>query len=397
MLVNLPPLGWNSGNTFGENISDELIRQSADQLVSSGLKDAGYEYIVIDDCWSERQRDPQTNRIVPDHEKFPNGMKAVADYIHSKGLKFGMYSCAGVRTCADYPGSFDHEFLDAQTFAEWGVDYLKYDYCNFPKSADGPTAYRRMGNALRACGRDIVYSLCNWGSDDVWSWARSAGGHLYRSTGDIVDTNHSFASIARSQLEKYCYSGNNCFNDMDMLTVGMFGKGNVGCTEDACTLETYKTQFALWCLMGSPLMLGCDLRAMTPEIHALVTNRELLAFDQDPEARPAFVANRFLRGPASQQIPDHVALARLLADGDLALGFFNLTDRPGEFFLQFDDLGFPASTGNGLRLTDVFTGKEFGLFSEQIKMYGQPFHCAVFRAHPEPCSARIAGLRHNFG
>ena len=151
MLVNLPPLGWNSWNTFGEDICDELIRQSADQLVSSGLKDAGYEYVVIDDCWSERQRDPQTNRIVPDHEKFPNGMKAVADYVHSKGLKFGMYSCAGLRTCADYPGSFDHEFLDAQTFAEWGVDYLKYDYCNFPKSADGPTAYRRMGNALRAC------------------------------------------------------------------------------------------------------------------------------------------------------------------------------------------------------------------------------------------------------
>ncbi|MBR4124741.1 MAG: glycoside hydrolase family 27 protein, partial [Victivallales bacterium] len=128
MLVNLPPMGWNSWNTFGENINDELIRQSADKMVASGLKDAGYEYIVIDDCWSERQRDPETGRIVPDHAKFPNGMKAVADYVHSKGLKFGMYSCAGVRTCADYPGSFDNEFLDARTFAEWGVDYLKYDY-----------------------------------------------------------------------------------------------------------------------------------------------------------------------------------------------------------------------------------------------------------------------------
>ena len=397
MLVNLPPMGWNSWNTFGEDINDELIRQSADQMVELGLNKAGYEYIVIDDCWSERQRDPETGRIVADHVKFPNGMKAVADYVHSKGLKFGMYSCAGVRTCADYPGSFDNEFLDAKTFAEWGVDYLKYDYCNFPKSANGPTAYRRMGNALRACGRDIVYSLCNWGSDDVWSWVRSCGGHLYRSTGDIFDTNASFASIAKSQLQKFCYSGNNCFNDMDMLTVGMFGKGNVGRTEGVCTMETYKTQFALWCLMGSPLMLGCDLRKMTPEIFELVTNKELLAFNQDPEARPAFIANQWLHGNGANQIPDHVVLAKLLADGDLALGFFNLSDRPGQFFLQFDDLGFPASTGFGLRLTDVFDNVMAGLFSEQMHVSIKPFHCKVFRAHPEPCKARIAGLGSDFG
>ncbi|MBP5299976.1 MAG: hypothetical protein J6Y80_01095, partial [Victivallales bacterium] len=144
----------------------------------------------------------------------------------------------------------------------------------------------------------------------------------------------------------------------------------------------------------SPLMLGCDLREMTPEILALVTNKDLLAFNQDPEARPAFMANRYLQG--NNQIPDHVVLAKLLSDGDLALGFFNLSDRPGEFFLQLDDLGFPASTGYGLRLTDIFTGKEFGLFSEQVKMAGAPFHCAVFRAHPEPCKARIAGLRYDF-
>ena len=395
MLVNLPPMGWNSWNTFGENINDELIRQSADKMVELGLDKAGYKYIVIDDCWSERQRDPETGRIVPDHVKFPNGMKAVADYVHSKGLKFGMYSCAGVRTCADYPGSFDNEFLDAKTFAEWGVDYLKYDYCNFPKSANGPTAYRRMGNALRACGRDIVYSLCNWGSDDVWSWVRSAGGHLYRSTGDIHDTNASFASIAKSQLQKFCYSGNNCFNDMDMLTVGMFGKGNVSLPEGTCTMETYQTQFALWALMGSPLMLGCDLRTMTPEVLALVTNQELLAFNQDPEVRPAFIANQILDG--KNAIPDHVVLAKLLSDGDLALGFFNLSDRHGEFYLQFDDLGFPASTGFGLRLTDVFDNEMAGLFSEQMHVSIKPFHCKVFRAHPEPCKARIAGLGSDFG
>ena len=395
MLVNLPPMGWNTWNTFGEYISDELIRQSADKMVELGLAQAGYQYIVIDDCWSKRQRDPQTGRIVPDHQKFPNGMKAVADYIHSKGLKFGMYSCAGVRTCCDFPGSFDNEFLDARTFAEWGVDYLKYDYCNFPKSANGPTTYRRMGNALRACGRPIVYSLCNWGKDDVWSWARSAGANLYRSTDDISDTNVSFSAIARSQLQKFCYSGNNCFNDMDMLTVGMFGKGNVSLPEGTCTMETYRTQFALWALMGSPLMLGCDLRKMTPEVLALVTNQELLAFNQDPEVRPAFIANQILDG--KNAIPDHVVLAKLLADGDLALGFFNLSDRHGEFYLQFDDLGFPTSTEFGLRLTDVFTAEVFGLFSEQMHLSIKPFHCKVFRAHPEPCKARIAGLCSDFG
>ena len=158
-LAHTPPMGWNSWNTFSWNINADLIRTSADYMVSTGLKDAGYEYIVIDDCWSEKQR--VNGRLVPDKDKFPDGIKPVADYVHSKGLKFGMYSCAGTHTCAGYPGSFEHEFDDAETFAEWGVDYLKYDYCYKPSAADGANLYKRMGMALRNCGRDIVFSACN--------------------------------------------------------------------------------------------------------------------------------------------------------------------------------------------------------------------------------------------
>ena len=184
MIINKPPMGWNSWNTFAWSINDQLIRETADVMVSSGLRDAGYEYVVIDDCYALRDRGPD-GRIVPDPDKFPHGMRSLADYIHSKGLKFGMYSCAGIMTCAQYPSSFDKEFLDAQTFADWGVDYLKYDFCNFPKTADPRMAYARMSMALKATGRDIVFSACNWGEFEVEKWIRSTGAHLYRSTGDI--------------------------------------------------------------------------------------------------------------------------------------------------------------------------------------------------------------------
>lgn len=160
MKLTKPPMGWNSWNTFGENINERLVTETADKLIELGLKDAGYEYLVIDDCWAEKSRD-ENGRLVPDKEKFPNGIKAVADYVHSKGLKFGIYSCVGNRTCADYPGSLEHEFIDAETFAEWGVDYLKYDYCFKPISERGDLLYKRMGLALANCGRDILFSACN--------------------------------------------------------------------------------------------------------------------------------------------------------------------------------------------------------------------------------------------
>ena len=187
MIAKTPPMGWNTWNTFGDKIDETLVRETADFIVESGLKDAGYEYIVIDDMWSLKERDAN-GRLQPDPVKFPHGMKYISDYVHSLGLKFGMYSCGGYLTCGGYPGSYGHEWEDARTFAEWGVDFLKYDFCYKPRLANGPILYNRMGMALKASGREILFSACNWGNEKVWEWARSAGIHMYRSTGDIFDS-----------------------------------------------------------------------------------------------------------------------------------------------------------------------------------------------------------------
>lgn len=400
MLVTTPPMGWNSWNTFGENISDALVREMADAIVEKGLDKAGYKYLVIDDGWSEFDRDPRTDRIVPHKEKFPNGIKAVADYVHSKGLKFGIYSCAGVRTCANYPASFDHEFLDAKTFAEWGVDYLKYDFCMRPATASGPLLYHRMGNALRASGRDILFSACNWGADHVWSWIRSTGAHMYRSTGDIVDNFNSFRDIFLSQVPQQenfnldkagqtleqtektiraaggnCAHAPGCFNDIDMLTVGMFGKGLVGST--GCDTTDYKTEFALWCLFGSPLMLGADIRKLTPAMLDLVKNPGLLAINQDPECRTIFPATN--QGWTDQR----TVYAKLLANGDIALGFFNLSDNAGNVHCFFEGIGFPSSCGVSLRLRDAMTGEELGVKRDFHQESLKKHDCRILIATPE--------------
>ena len=349
MIVQTPPMGWNTWNTFGEHINEQLIRESVDTFVKLGLREAGYQYVVIDDCWSERERDSKTNEIVPSKEKFPNGMKAVGDYIHENGLKFGMYSCAGVRTCANYPGSFGHEFLDARTFARWGVDFLKYDYCLKAFSNKAPYLYRRMGQALRTCGRDILFSACNWGVEDVWSWIRTTGASMYRSTGDIFDNFESMKNIALGQLPKMCYSAPNCFNDMDMLTVGMFGNGNVG--SSGCSYEEYVMQFSAWCLWGAPIMLGCDLRKVTPEVVKLVTNRDLIAINQDP-----LVAQPYCIDPGAMG-SDLVNVARILEGGDLAIGLFNFSDNDRHTTVLLEWLGLPYESKIRLEMRDLISGE----------------------------------------
>ena len=367
MLVNTPPMGFNTWNTFGGNISDSLVRESADAIVNSGLKDAGYQYVVIDDCWSLKTRDSETNRIMPDPEKFPHGMKALADYVHAKGLKFGMYSCAGQRTCADYPGSFDHEYLDARTFAEWGVDFLKYDFCYHPRYIQGELLYRRMGMALRESGRDILFSACNWGSDDVRLWIRSTGAHMFRSTGDIFDTPESFRKIATSQMDKLHASGAQCFNDMDMLTVGMYGKGNVGV--QGCNAADYRSQFALWCLCGVPLMLGCDVRSVDSETLALVKNKQLIAIDQDAECRQPF----FLGNPERDKC---LTVFRLLDGGRYALGFFNFDEKDREMSLTFSDVGLSAASGLAFDFENVL-GDLNGRYREYVRVKVPARDCAV--------------------
>jgi len=370
MLVHRPPMGWNTWNTFGHKISDQLIRESTDAFIQLGLKDAGYQYIVIDDCWSKKQRDPETDRLVPEPEKFPYGMASVADYVHSKGLKFGMYSCAGQRTCADYPGSFDHEFLDAETFASWGVDFLKYDFCYKPQGIDGPLLYRRMGMALRASGRDILFSACNWGSDNVWQWIRSTGAHMYRSTGDIFDNPESYRRIAMSQLDKLGTSAPQCFNDIDMLTVGMYGKGLVGTT--GCNDADYRSQFALWCMFSAPLMLGCDIREMNETTRRLVTNPDLIRINQDAEARPPMES----RHPWNEKM---VTLLKHLDDGSYALAFFNMDEKDGETFATFSDFGLPAHAGYDVQVRDVFTGEE-AVHREYMRVKAPAHDCLVYIA-----------------
>ncbi len=386
-----PPMGWNSWNTFTWEINDKLIKEAADAMASE-LKDAGYEYIVIDDCWSEKQRD-KNGRLVPDHWKFPDGIKPVADYVHSKGLKFGMYSCAGTHTCGGHPGSFEHEFDDAETFAEWGVDYLKYDYCYKPDHIPGEILYKRMSTALRNCGRDIMFSACNWGNDDVYKWIRESGAHLFRSTGDIQDNWESIKRLALSQIGNECYGGNFCHNDIDMLVVGMHGGSNnewINSTEagvnviadsgetapklGGCTDEEYRTHFSLWAIMNSPLMIGCDIRHMTPATKEILTNKDVIAINQDIECRGPYCIKQWNN-------PDNVfSLVKPLSNGDYAIGMFNFGDRAGEMSLQFWDIGLTTASGRGLSVYDCWKHEELGTFTERFCTTVEPHGCMVLRA-----------------
>lgn len=371
MLAKTPPMGFNTWNTFGENISDAMIRETADAMVEKGLAKAGYNYLVIDDCWSERQRDPISGKIIADHIKFPNGMRAVSDYVHAKGLKFGMYSCAGTRTCAGYPGSFDHEFLDAETFAEYGADFLKYDFCNRPQTSNGILLYKKISMALKSCGREILLSACNWGCDNVETWIRSVGAHMYRSTGDINDSFPSYRDIFMSQIVKFPYSAPGCFNDIDMLTVGMYSKGNVGTS--GCSDTEYKTEFALWCMFSVPLMLGCDVREINDVSLKLVTNPGLLRINQDEEGRPPFCVFNADNGLRS-------VFVKVLSNNEFAIMLLNLTDQDRDVYMILEDMGIPVASGRGLEMKEVLTGEETGLVKEYFQRHIPAHDCSVYIA-----------------
>ena len=372
MIQRTPPMGWNSWNTFGENISEELIFQTADAMVETGLRDAGYDYLVIDDCWAEKTRDAD-GRLVPSREKFPHGMKAVSDYVHSRGLKFGMYSCTGTLTCAGYPGSFEHEFVDAATFAEWGVDFLKYDYCHKPDYEEGRLLSTRMGLALANCGRDILFSACSWGADETPKWIKGTGAHMWRSTGDIVDTWESIKNLGTMQIDLQAYNGLNCFNDIDMLVVGMEGRGNVGFA--GCTAEEYRTHFSLWAMLNSPLMIGCDIRSMSPETKETLMNPEIIAVNQDPAGRQPFLVNRR---------DNSVVWAKLLEGGDIAIGAFNMGDSETAPYCSLSiplaSLGLNRSCGKSLMLRDLWAREDVGLVDD-VYLASLPAHgCRMFRA-----------------
>ncbi len=370
MVKLTPPMGWNSWNTFGKDINEQLIFDTADKMVETGLLEKGYEYLVIDDCWSLKERD-ENERLVADPEKFPHGMKAVADYVHSKGLKFGMYSCAGNLTCAGYPGSFEHEFIDAKTFAEWGVDFLKYDYCYHSPIIHGKYLYRRMGLALENCGRDILFSACSWGADETAKWIKETGASMWRSTGDIFDTWESVKKLVDMQEELHPYNGVGCFNDMDMLIVGMYGKGNVGL--QGCTDTQYKTHFSIWALLGSPLMIGCDVRSMNEETLKILSNEKLIRINQDSLCRQPVK----LIGVWCQDV---VMYSKQLDDGNLAIGLFNMSEDKRVGRVNLDEVGLPFSTGKTLAMEEVWTGEKIKVTNSHIQKELAPFDCAVYIA-----------------
>ena len=359
MLYNTPAMGWNSWNTFGADINEKLIMEMADVIVSAGYKDAGYEYVIIDDCWSLKER--VNGKLVADPALFPHGMKALSDYIHGRGLKFGMYSCAGFKTCAGYPSSYGHEFEDAKQFAEWGVDYLKYDFCNFPASGDAKNAYLTMAMALRNSGREIFFAACNWGVQDPAKWMRSRGANSYRSTGDIFDVPKSYKDIFMQQAENVEGNASGCYNDMDMLIVGMHGNGNVGI--GGCTDEQYLQHFAMWSFLGSPLIIGSDIRSIDDTNKATLLNRGLISISQDEADCPAFMIGK--------DEGKKYTFGKILSGNRVALAFFNINaedDWSQNMSISFDDLGIHSESGIGLRLTDAVTGEDYGIFHDGYSM-----------------------------
>ncbi|HPE95471.1 MAG TPA: glycoside hydrolase family 27 protein [Bacillota bacterium] len=368
MIALKPPMGWNSWNTFSGKISETLIKQTADYIVDNGYRDAGYTVVAIDDCWMAHERTPEGD-LQPDKTKFPNGMKAVGDYLHSKGLLFGIYEDAGTMTCAGYPGSYGHERRDAQLFAEWGVDMLKYDFCYSAPGMEDRELYRRMGQALRETGRDIIFSGC-WGNDGVWKWMRSCGAHMWRLTGDIADSWESIEKVGFGALGLEMYSGPCGWNDPDMLVVGLNGRGYVGEIGGGCNFEEYKSHFALWCMLSAPLLMGHDVRKTSSEIKALLQNKELIAINQDDAGIQAY------RLPSTN---DYITvLAKPLANGDIVFGLFNRQPVWTYMPVSWRCCGWELT--DDISLTDVISGKDLGTFRAGNTFRVEGHSCLILRA-----------------
>ena len=345
-------MGWNSWNKFGCNVSEDMIKSMADAVVKSGMKDAGYIYVNIDDCW-QVSRDAQGN-IVADLQRFPHGMKAVGDYIHSLGLKFGVYSDAGSKTCAGRPGGLGHEYQDALQYAAWGVDYLKYDWCN-ATSQDAKASYANIRAALDASGRAIVLSICEWGTAKPWLWGKEVGGNLWRTTGDIQDRwggsqkwpdgsccSHGVLSIVDQEVGLQSYAGPGHWNDPDMLEVG----------NGAMTDVEYRSHFSLWALLAAPLIAGNDLRDMRPEIHDILTNKEVIAVNQDALGR---------EGERVAKNGDLEVWAKQMKDGSRAVILLNRGGTEQPITAYWEDLGYPSEVGAAVR--DLWLHKDLGKFN----------------------------------
>lgn len=341
-LALTPPMGWNSWNTFGTKIDENLIKETAEVMIKNGMQDAGYKYIVLDDGWEAMQRDANGN-IVPDPQKFPSGMKALGDFLHENGFKFGIHNCAGTKTCAGYPGGRGHEFQDAKSYASWGVDYIKYDWCNHG-TADGEETFKTMRDALYAAKRPIVFSICEWGNNKPWLWGQEVG-HLWRTTGDITDCydcqevySMGWKYILESQVGLEKYAGPDHWNDPDMLEVGNPG----------LTLPESRAHFSLWCMLAAPLMAGNDVRNMSDDVREILTNKEVIAVDQDPLGKQGY---RYMEHPGKQ------IWAKELSKGCWAVCFFNDSTEAVKLRINWSNLPFLKGD---YEIRDLWQKKDIG-------------------------------------
>ncbi|HEV8407430.1 MAG TPA: glycoside hydrolase family 27 protein [Sphingomicrobium sp.] len=366
-LALTPPMGWNSWNKFACNVNETVVRDTADALVSSGMRDAGYKYVVVDDCWAgPRDLD---GFITADTQRFPSGIKALADYVHSRGLKFGIYSDAGRLTCGGRPGSEGHEYQDALTYARWGVDYLKYDWCS-TGDRNAQEAYAVMADALRQSGRPIVFSMCEWGTAKPWLWAKNTG-NLWRTTGDIWDSfdrndqAHSWAhpvtNIVDLNEPLWPYAGPGHWNDADMLEVGNGGM----------TPVEYRSHFSLWAMMASPLMAGNDIAHMEPSTRSILLNKEVIGVDQDPLG---IQGHRVWKDGGSE------IWIKPLAGGAKAVLLFNRADEPATISVTADQLGWPASVRAKVR--DLWAHKDLRPWTGAMSASVEPHGIAMFRIGP---------------
>lgn len=349
-LAKAPPMGWNSWNLFQSKIDDKTVREIVDVMVASGMRDAGYIYVNIDDTW-EGVRDAQGN--LGSNRKFPD-MKALADYVHSKGMKFGIYSSPGHRTCAEYPGSYGHEEQDAKTFAAWGVDYLKYDWCGarmIYMHDDLHAVYQKMGDALLKSGRPIMFSLCEYGVGQVEQWGAKVGGNLWRTTGDIRDAWDSMIANIEKQAPTAPYAGPGHWNDPDMLEIGN------GHMSD----EEYRTHMSLWALTAAPLLAGNDVRNMTPAIKGILMNREVIAVDQDALGKQATPVKN----------GDLEMWMKPLSDGSVAVGVVNMGLNESVATIKASELGLGARVRSARDLW-IHANVEFrdGAYTAKIPSHG---------------------------
>jgi alpha-galactosidase len=380
-LALTPPMGWNSWNHYACDIDETLIRSTADAIVSSGLRDAGYVYVNLDDCW-HGERDAEGN-IQPDPQRFPSGMKALGDYLHQRGLKFGIYSDAGTKTCAGYPGSQGYEFQDARQYAAWGVDYVKYDWCNTGEGQaqrNPREAYATMSRAIAESGRPMILSVCEWGNNQPWLWGREVG-HLWRTTGDITNcwdcelghgnwVSNGVLRILDKQVPLRQHSGPDGWNDPDMMEVGNMASA----AED-------RSHFAMWAMLSAPLIMGTDVPGMNAETRSILTNRRIIAIDQDPLGLAAMRWRAY---------SDYEIWAKPLANDRWAIALLNRSDEPQSIAVDWahgelrDDLNGrdPAFGSRTYGIENAWTGAAEGTTAQPLQRRVGPRDTLVFTLTP---------------